>query len=131
MDQITHDIRRDRWKAVIEQCYARPEGQTIKEWCTQNNVSEKQFFYWQRRIRLQIAGEISGSLVPAATGKKQTVSFAEIPAPAMNCTPSSSDSTIDFQPEAVIRKGDLIIAVRNSISDRLLDRILEGVTHAR
>jgi hypothetical protein len=68
--------------------------------------------------------------VPAA-GIENTVSFTEIPVPAINSTLPASDDTNDFQAEAVIRKGDLVIAVRNSISDRLLGRILEGVTNAR
>lgn len=130
MDQITHDIRLEGWKDVIRQCHARPKGQTIKDWCAQNNVSEKQFYYWQRQIRLQIAEGMTGALVPAA-GIEHTVSFTEIPVPAINSTLPASDDTNDFQAEAVIRKGDLVIAVRNSISDRLLGRILEGVTNAR
>lgn len=131
MDQITHDVRLEGWKDVIRQCHARPKGQTIKEWCAQNNVSEKQFYYWQRRIRLQLAGGITGTLVPAAAGMEHAVSFTEIPVPAINSALSASDNTNDFQAEAVIRKGDLVIAVRNSISDRVLSRILEGVTNAR
>lgn len=130
MDQITHDIRLEGWKDVIRQCHARPKGQTIKDWCAQNNVSEKQFYYWQRQIRLQIAEGMTGALVPAA-GIENTVSFTEIPVPAINSTLPASDDMNDFQAEAVIRKGDLVIAVRNSISDRLLGRILEGVTNAR
>ncbi len=130
MDQITHDIRLEGWKDVIRQCHARPKGRTIKDWCAQNNVSEKQFYYWQRQIRLQIAEGMTGALVPAA-GIENTVSFTEIPVPAINSTLPASDDTNDFQAEAVIRKGDLVIAVRNSISDRLLGRILEGVTNAR
>lgn len=130
MDQITHDIRLEGWKDVIRQCHARPKGQTIKDWCAQNNVSEKQFYYWQRQIRLQIAEGMTGALVPAA-GIEHAVSFTEIPVPAINSTLPASDDTNDFQAEAVIRKGDLVIAVRNSISDRLLGRILEGVTNAR
>ena len=130
MDQITHDIRLEGWKDVIRQCHARPKGQTIKDWCAQNNVSEKQFYYWQRQIRLQIAEGMTGALVPAA-GIEHAVSFTEIPVPAINSTLPASDDTNDFQAEVVIRKGDLVIAVRNSISDRLLGRILEGVTNAR
>ena len=130
MDQITHDIRLEGWKDVIRQCHARPKGQTIKDWCAQNNVSEKQFYYWQRQIRLLIAEGMTGALVPAA-GIEHAVSFTEIPVPAINSTLPASDDTNDFQAEAVIRKGDLVIAVRNSISDRLLGRILEGVTNAR
>ena len=71
-----------------------------------------------------------GSLVPATADTASQVMFTEIPVPEHNTVHSISDQTIDFQPEAVIRKGDLVIAVKNSVSDRLLDRLLEGVSHA-
>lgn len=131
MNQITHEVRLARWKEVIGQCQSRPEGQSIRDWCKQNNVSEKRYYYWQRRIRLPIAEGMAGSLVPASADTTRQVMFTEISVPEHNTVHSLSDQTVDFQLEAVIRKGDLVIAVKNSVSDRLLDRLLEGVSHAR
>ena len=51
MDKITHEIRLSNWKAVIEQCSLRPEGQTVKQWLADNGINEKTYYYWQRRIR--------------------------------------------------------------------------------
>ena len=31
MDQTTHEVRLANWKAINEQCQARPKGQTAKE----------------------------------------------------------------------------------------------------
>lgn len=131
MDQITHEVRLAKWKEVIKQCLSRSEGQSIRDWCKQNGVSEKRYYYRQRRIRLQIAEGMSGSLVPATADDARQVMFTEFPVPEHNTVHSISDQTVDFQPEAVIRKGGLVIAVKNSVSDRLLDRLLEGVSHAR
>ena len=131
MDQITHDVRLAGWKEVIEQCQSRPEGQSIRDWCKQNNVSEKRYYYWQRRIRLQIAEGMSEPLVPAAADDIRPVMFAEVPVPEHNTARPIPVQADDFHPEAVIRKGDLVIAIKNSISDRLLDRILKGASHAR
>lgn len=41
MDQITHRVRAEEWKAIIEQCQARPEGQTAKQWLADNGISDK------------------------------------------------------------------------------------------
>ena len=131
MDQIIHEVRLARWKEVIGQRQSRPEGQLIRNWCKQNDVIEKRYYYQQRRIRLQIDEGLSGSLVPAAAGNERPVMFTEIPVPAHNTGNSVPSQTADFQLEAVIRKGDLVIAVKYSLSDRLLDRLLEGVSHAR
>lgn len=32
MDKTTHEIRIANWKAILEQCRARPEGQTVRQW---------------------------------------------------------------------------------------------------
>lgn len=45
--------------AVIEQCSLRPEGQTIKQWLADNGINEKTYYYWQRRIRKEVFGQIS------------------------------------------------------------------------
>lgn len=74
---------------------------------------------------------MSGFLVPTTADDAHQVMFTEIPVQEHNTVHSISDQTVDFQPEAVIRKGDLAIAVKNSVSDRLLDRLLEEVSRAR
>ena len=59
MDKITHEIRLSNWKAVIEQCSLRPEGQTVKQWLADNGINEKTYYYWQRRIRKEVFGQIN------------------------------------------------------------------------
>ena len=43
MDQITHELRLNNWRAIIDSCQARPDGQTARQWLAENNVSEKQY----------------------------------------------------------------------------------------
>ena len=57
MDQITHEIRLANWKKVIEECQARPEGQSAKQWLTEHGISDKSYYYWQRKIRFQAYDE--------------------------------------------------------------------------
>lgn len=56
----------------------------------------------------------------------EPVTFAEIP--LMSQKISASDS---FQADAIIRSGDVIVGISNSISDRLLEHILEVTKYAR
>lgn len=132
MDKITHEVRLSNWKAVIEQCQSRPKGQTIASWCQENDISVKQYYYWQRRVRKNAVQKTPASLLPVSPGEEAQISFAEI---SFSSQPQASSSAVpdpvpDFHPEAVIRKGDLVVGLKNSISDRLLDRILKGVSHA-
>lgn len=132
MDTITHEVRLLNWKAVIEQCQSRPKGQTIVSWCEENGISVKQYYYWQRRVRRKAVQEAPAALLPSSPREEAQVSFAEISFPqktqASSC--AAPDPVPDFHPEAVIRKGDLVIGLHNNISDRLLDRILKGVCNA-
>jgi len=54
MDKSTHEIRLAQWKRIIEQCQHRPEGQSIKQRLADNQIKEKTYYYWQRKIRKDV-----------------------------------------------------------------------------
>lgn len=49
MDKITHKIRREQWTSIIKECLA--SGMSKTAWCREHGISDKSFFYWQRRLR--------------------------------------------------------------------------------
>ena len=79
MDQTTHEVRLANWKAIIEQCQARPKGQTAKQWMHENDISDKQYYYWLRRVRAAVIKENQIPALPEPEKQLPTVSFAEIP----------------------------------------------------
>ena len=79
MDQTTHEVRLANWKAIIEQCQARPRGQTAKQWMDENDISDKQYYYWLRRVRAAVIKENQIPALPKPEKQLPTVSFAEIP----------------------------------------------------
>lgn len=122
MDITTHEMRSANWKTIIQNCQARPDGVTVKQWLVEQGVSEKSYYYWQRKFR-QKAYQImtKGSTPePVSTG----LAFAEIP---LRRTAEPDDCP---HPDMVIQKGRLRIELNSSISDDLLIRILETVSHA-
>ena len=72
--------------------------------------------------------ELSSAL-PSCEPQETAVTFAEIPVLSDNREPAVPDSFHEFRPEAVIRRGDIMIGFKNSISDRLLGRILKEMSH--
>ncbi len=40
--------RLENWTARIAAC--RGSGMTVREWCRENGLSEKTYYYWQRRL---------------------------------------------------------------------------------
>ena len=129
MDQITHDVRTALWAEIVRSCHERPAGQSAKKWLADNGINEKQYYYWQRRIRNLVAGTTNKSLPMARpTGE---VTFVEMPAlsePPVECRQKAMTST---GPAALIRAGKIEIELSNDISDELLSKILKVTAYAR
>ena len=126
MDKTTHEIRISNWRSIIEQCQARPEGQSAKQWLADNGISEKTYYYWQRRVRQETYALIRQDAVSPAIPALDTksVTFAEIPYAA------APDNLQPFAPDVVIRKGQTVLELSNSVSDRILEKIMEVMSHA-
>ena len=122
MDKITHEVRIANWRSIIEQCHARPEGQSAKQWLADKGISEKSYYYWQRKIRQETYALISPEA--AYTAKPEAVAFTELP------FIGSEDGRQSFSPDAIMRRGRAVLELSNTISDRLLDRLMEVVSHA-
>lgn len=122
MDKTTHEVRIANWRSIIEQCHARPEGQSAKQWLADNGIPEKNYYHWQRKVRQETYALISSKVTPAA--EPGSVAFAELP------FISPKDDGQSFGQDAVMRRGQTVLELSNTISDRLLDRLMEVVTHA-
>ena len=129
MDQTTKDVRLANWKAIVEQCNSRPDGVSARQWLVQNNISEKQYYYWQRRVRDQAYKQLQPSL----------------PASSCNATPavrtSGSVTYAEFRSEnlfeesapssaIVIRTKKSTIEISSSVSGSLMVKLLKAVSHA-
>lgn len=129
MDQTTHKIRRANWQEIINQCQNRKSNTTVKQWCLDNGINEKSYYYWLRKFRREATGQMA---VPADMSNTAPVAFAEMP---FACNAASSDSAkadtiISVHPTAVFKHNNLTIAITNEISDSLLSRIIQEVSHA-
>lgn len=131
MDKITHEVRLSQWKALIEQCQARPKGMTAKQWLEDNGISNKQYYYWLRRVRKEAYDQkfAVGTLPAKGSGSmvSEDISFAEIPV-APETGKLQSDSS--FLPAAVIRTQSMEIALSNSASGKLISSIMKEAVHA-
>lgn len=129
MDQLTHTVRRSNWINIIRQCQDRPAGTTAKQWLAENDISEKSYYYWLRKIRREVCEqeELQKVTNPSA------LSFVEIPVKtALDTTPVPTvpAAMAAMTPVAVIRSGRLTLELSNDISESLLCRLLQEVLHA-
>ena len=129
MDQTTHEVRLEHWKEVVLRCQKRHDGMSARQWLKDNDVREKKYYYWLRRIRKSAYEQSvqSGSL--PAVRQDSGVAFAEFPVPAQDKEGSGSADGA-FHPSAVIRSASLTVSIANDVSDGLLSRLLEEMRHA-
>ena len=122
MDQMTHEVRLANWKAIIKQCQARPKGQTAKDWMVENDISDKQYYYWLRRVRAAAIEKTQITALPEPEKQLPTVSLAEIPMKAVLSTEES--------PVIVIKTRKSTIEIPIAISNALVIKIVKAVAHA-
>lgn len=117
MDQLTHTVRRSNWINIIRQCQDRPADTTAKKWLAENDISEKSYYYWLRKIRREVTNP-------------SDLSFVEIPVKTTLDTAPVPTVPATLTPVAVIRSGRLTLELSNDISESLLCRLLQEVLHA-
>ncbi len=126
MDQLTLTVRRSNWINIIRQCQNRPAGTTAKQWLAENDISEKSYYYWLRKIRREVCEQ--EGLQEVTTPSE--LSFVEIPVKtALDIAPVPT-APATTTPVAVIRSGSLTLELSNDISESLLRRLLQEVCHA-
>lgn len=120
MDKITHEMRLASWKPIVQQCLNRPEGQTVKQWLDENNINEKQYYYWLRKIRQEA---YTGDQLPAPMSHAE-VSFAEI-----RMDPSAANEPL---PDAavIIQTTNACIQISGKASPALVKSVMKAVAHA-
>ena len=124
MDKITHKVRCEQWTKIIKECLA--SGMSKTAWCREHGISDKAFFYWQRRLREEayISTIESSSLPAVSVPAESSVDFVEL-----RLSEQSSGSSATFRPDVIIRKDSFSLEISNTASAELLSRI-GGLLHA-
>ncbi|MDD6258383.1 MAG: hypothetical protein PUA69_03915 [Erysipelotrichaceae bacterium] len=87
-------------------------GLTVKEYCNQNNLSLKAYYYWHRKA------------VNYAFIQKEEVQAESLSKPVMNTV-----SCTNRKPAAQIHIGEAVIDINDGISDELLIRIMKAASY--
>ena len=111
MDQLVTSFREKQWLAMLNE--QKQSGLTVKDWCSENGISENCFYYRQHRLRERI-----GSALPT---------FVELKPPA---EPQEAPHLENLNRTATIRIGDIVVDLSNQASTILIKNILEAL-HAQ
>lgn len=121
MDKITHKVRREQWLSIINECLS--SGMSKTAWCKEHGISDKSFYYWQRKLREDAyISTIESSSLPAVKDinvpATSPIDFVEVKIPEQ-----SSTATPVFRPDIIIRKNSFSLEISNTASAELLSRI--------
>ena len=109
-----------------------PSHKNIQQWLSDNGIKEKAYYYWLRKFRKQAYAQMNQSSI--AVSASSDISFAEVSFPDQRPTgiaKAPEETHVEaIRPVAVIKNADVTIALTNDISDSLLSRILQEVSHA-
>ena len=72
--ETTRNIRLHQWAERIREC--KSSGMTIRAWCKENDIREKNFYYYQRKVREALL-EIKEKKISLDVPKNE-VGFAKI-----------------------------------------------------
>ncbi|WP_238903433.1 IS66 family insertion sequence element accessory protein TnpB [Clostridium sp. YIM B02506] len=112
MDKITHEMRLAQWTPIVREC--RNSGRAIESWCIENNVNEKQFYYWQHRIR-----EVAYCALEKTESKRPS-NFVQLPVQAGSFSKNMSVFVADMR----IHIGDNVLELSNTVSEELLSMVM-------
>jgi len=116
LENNVHEIRLTHWTEIINQ--QLESGMSKRSWCRSNGINEKQFFYWQRRIRNNaLSSQASITIKDHSIPSNQ---FVEVPICSANSAPAPLSM---FQPSAVLCVGTVTVGITESISEDLLMKI--------
>lgn len=99
-------LRHQAWALMVQE--QTRSGLSVGEWCAQNNISEKSFYYRRKRVREEM---LQSSPV-----------FAELSNPTAHNTPSD--------PAVTISVNGMLIGVGPAATKQLLADVLEVVRRA-
>ena len=123
MDQTTHEVRLANWTETIKECQSRPKGQTTKQWLEEHGISDKQYYYWLRKVRKNAFAEMSQNL--PAPKVKQLPAPALVEIPAENVLPEAEN-----MPAVTIRTKKSTITISSAVSEALMVKLVKAVSHA-
>ena len=114
------NMRRQSWALMLREQSA--SGLSIKDWCEQNNLSTKAFYYRRRQVQSMILD----------SAEEPRFTELVMPEPSEPGTDLSStfSAGMAFTPQLMISAGDLMIGVSQDTPGQLLADVLQVIRNA-
>lgn len=124
------------WKQIIDKAEASPFS--VSEWCRQNGIRPRKFYYWRKRLK-----EISQSMAGAELVQVPESPFIEFsienePLPnlhsealkASNAVQKTGIPSLATEPEIRIEVSSFKVFVKNGVKEQTLRMVLRVISDA-
>ena len=118
---VTHQYRLSKWAPIIKEC--KSSDLTVKNWCLENDVNEKRYYYWQRKLRESLVT----TMIEKTVTKEQPTTFIPMMKPQTPSTAVTSFSS--FTPDMVLDTGSYRLEISNAINPQLLSEMMKVLHH--
>jgi hypothetical protein len=115
MDKVTltkAEFRLRQWTKIIQDCQS--SNLTVTDWCNQNNIGAKSYYYWLRKLRLKTCEETEFSL----STKKQAIVPLQL---------SSLQANTPINPVVTIHIGSTSIDIVEGTSQSMIEAVLKSL----
>lgn len=140
MDNRVNSIRLEQWRQIINE--QLNSGVTVKDWCSQHDITPRQFYYWKKKLIDQALDSMqdenrSGRSLPSvqsgteAAFAEQAVVFSELREPDFPGQTCSEHDAFSPQDGLVIRYGAFAVVARGSVNESNLEKVLRVISHVQ
>ena len=77
---VKSQIQLENWTEMVRNC--RTSGLTVEQWCRENGIGRKTYYYRQRKVRQAALAELKATT--------QTTVFGKLDLPPQNATPQQA-----------------------------------------
>ena len=103
-----HEYRIQQWSQIIQTC--RSSGMTVNNWCAENGIHPKSYYYWLRKMR-----------TAALEQQPTSAPFVQIGEEKREEAPGSG---------ILLRVSGCEVEIREGTSTELIERALQAIRHA-
>lgn len=129
MDRSSYQVRINQWASIIQAQASSHMNKT--EWCRENGITVRTFYYWQRKLRNMILESSEGPSQKQLPSAPDAPTFCELSIPdpqktdpiiPLNDTPGNGSGLI-------VEIRDCRIIVGDSVSKDALASVIEVLRH--
>jgi len=110
IDECTRAIRTQQWVGIVKAC--NDSGKSRAEWCTENRIGLKKFYYWQNKLKNEAVDKVT----------KQTESCEIVPLKIADKV-DLNDTTVTSK--ITIKKSDISIEIADGTTAQTVEMILK------